>query len=293
MFGSVRSAGRVLVFHRPGCVPALRLSPKPFPGRRIREPPSHRTGHHAGQGDHHPGDRQIRALFVSAGNPVLSVPNGAELAEAMPQLELSVALDFYLTETTAQCDYVLPVTTMYERDDFPLLFQAFQATPFRQTTDAVVPAQGPGAHRVGHRRRPDAPDGHPVPGVRGPGRDRLSAGLLGRRLNPRFLVDTIIRIGRGGDWFGLRRGGLSFRSLDGRPSARRGVWNRSCAPASSATPWLTRVGGYDCGTMRSPTRLSELTARPEPIGYPLQLIGMREARSENSWMHNAPLADAR
>ena len=30
-----------------------------------------------------PGDGQIRALFVSAGNPVLSVPNGAELAEAM------------------------------------------------------------------------------------------------------------------------------------------------------------------------------------------------------------------
>ena len=26
-----------------------------------------------------------------------------------------------------------------------------------------------------------------------------------------------------------------------------------------------------------------------PDGYPLRLIGMREARSENTWMHNAPL----
>jgi anaerobic selenocysteine-containing dehydrogenase len=26
-----------------------------------------------------------------------------------------------------------------------------------------------------------------------------------------------------------------------------------------------------------------------PDGYPLRMIGMREARSENSWMHNAPL----
>ena len=34
---------------------------------------------------------QIRALLVSAGNPVLSVPNGPALGEAMKTLELSVA----------------------------------------------------------------------------------------------------------------------------------------------------------------------------------------------------------
>ncbi|PRC42472.1 formate dehydrogenase, partial [Mycobacterium sp. ITM-2017-0098] len=89
-----------------------------------------------------PGDRQIRAMFISAGNPVLSVPNGDELESALDALDLSVALDFYLTETTAHCDYVLPVTTMYERDDFPLTFQPFQATPFRQATEAVVAPVG-------------------------------------------------------------------------------------------------------------------------------------------------------
>ena len=89
-----------------------------------------------------PGDRQIKALFVSAGNPVLSVPNGDELEAAFEQLDLSVALDFYVTETTAHCDYILPVTTMYERDDFPITFQAFQATPFRQATEAVVAPAG-------------------------------------------------------------------------------------------------------------------------------------------------------
>ena len=89
-----------------------------------------------------PGDRQIRALFVSAGNPVLSVPNGDELEAAFEELELSVALDFYVTETTSRCDYILPVTTMYEREDFPYTFQAFQATPFRQATEAVVAPAG-------------------------------------------------------------------------------------------------------------------------------------------------------
>jgi anaerobic selenocysteine-containing dehydrogenase len=32
-----------------------------------------------------------------------------------------------------------------------------------------------------------------------------------------------------------------------------------------------------------------LVRRSAPDGYPLRLIGMRESRSENSWMHNAPL----
>jgi len=49
-----------------------------------------------------PGDGQIRALVVTAGNPVLSIANGDALARAMRSLECSVVLDFYLTETAAQ-----------------------------------------------------------------------------------------------------------------------------------------------------------------------------------------------
>ena len=98
---------------------------------------------------------------------MLSVPNGDELEAAFEGLDLWSASDFYVTETTAHCDYILPVTTMYERDDFALTFQQFQATPFRQTTEAVVDAAGRGAHRVGHHRRPDEPDGPAHTGVRG------------------------------------------------------------------------------------------------------------------------------
>ena len=35
--------------------------------------------------------------------------------------------------------------------------------------------------------------------------------------------------------------------------------------------------------------IDALHRRRAPDGYPMRLIGMREARSENSWMHNAPL----
>ena len=44
-----------------------------------------------------PGEGQIRAMFFSAGNPVLSVPNGDELVAAMDELELSVSIDLYLS----------------------------------------------------------------------------------------------------------------------------------------------------------------------------------------------------
>lgn len=51
------------------------------------------------------------------------------MENALESLDLSVGLDLYVNETTAHCDYVLPVTTMYERDDFAVTFQMFQATP--------------------------------------------------------------------------------------------------------------------------------------------------------------------
>jgi anaerobic selenocysteine-containing dehydrogenase len=235
-----------------------------------------------------PGDRQIRALFVSAGNPVLSVPNGAELAAAMPQLELSVALDFYLTETTARCDYVLPVTTMYERDDFPLLFQSFHATPFRQTTEAVVPPRGQARTEwqiVDELMRRMATRS---PAFAALAVARVSAGLLGRQLSPRTLADAVIRIGRGGDWFGLRRGGLSFNSLAERhphgavlePDLRTGTLR-------SAVAYPNRRIRLQHNEITA--QIGELRHRQDPVGYPLRLIGMRQARSENSWMHNAPL----
>src|ERR687891_327384 len=89
-----------------------------------------------------PGDLQIRALFVSAGNPVLSVPDGGALERALGELDLFVSLDFYVNETNRHADYVLPTTTPYEREDVPLAFLGFFTQPFIQMTEAVVPPPG-------------------------------------------------------------------------------------------------------------------------------------------------------
>ena len=89
-----------------------------------------------------PGPGQLRALIVSAGNPVLSVPNGRRLSKAMRGLDLQVGIDIYLNETHREADYVLPAATFLERDDLVLPLLDFQLTPFVQWTDAVVAPRG-------------------------------------------------------------------------------------------------------------------------------------------------------
>ncbi|HEY6178208.1 MAG TPA: molybdopterin-dependent oxidoreductase, partial [Kofleriaceae bacterium] len=55
-----------------------------------------------------PGDGQLKAVNSVATNPVLSAPNGAQLASALDQLELMVSVDIYLNETTRHADVILP-----------------------------------------------------------------------------------------------------------------------------------------------------------------------------------------
>src|SRR5947208_6193491 len=102
---------------------------------------------------------------------------------------------------------------MYERDDFPVTFQTFQAAPFRQATEAVVAPAGEARteweiiddlmQRMWVRT--------PVFAVMAAARKLLK--LFGVRLTPRLMIDGLIRLAQGGNRFGLRRGGLTFRLL--------------------------------------------------------------------------------
>lgn len=128
------------------------------------------------------GRDRIRALFVSAGNPVLSVPNGDELEAALAGLELMVGLDLYVTETTAHCDYLLPVTTMCT--SVTTSRWSSTTTPFRQATEAVVAPYGQCRSEWGHHRRAHRGD---FSGARrcwrrgpGPAGWRAGAGVRGR-----------------------------------------------------------------------------------------------------------------
>ena len=229
-----------------------------------------------------PGKGQMKALFVSAGNPVLSVPNGDELEAALPELDLMVGIDFYVNDTNRHADYVLPATTFLEREDYPLPFLALFTTPFIQSTEAVVEPAGEArqewevmeaiARRAGFESGPVAP--------------LRWIGKAGVRLSPKRLVEMLLRSGPKGDFFGLRRGGLSEKKLRENP---HGIVLGDHWPTGVLSKKVRHRGGK---VRLDPPEIvadaERLVARAEPTDeFPILMIGMRELRSHNSWMHNS------
>jgi anaerobic selenocysteine-containing dehydrogenase len=72
-----------------------------------------------------PGEGKIRGFIVSAGNPVISAPNGNKLAAALEQLDYMVAIDIYVNDTTKHANIILPPTTGLEVDNYDLVFNSF------------------------------------------------------------------------------------------------------------------------------------------------------------------------
>ncbi len=70
------------------------------------------------------GEGQIKMMFTTAGNPILSVPNGGALDEAFSNLEYMVSIDIYLNETTRHANIILPPTTGLETDHFDVVFHS-------------------------------------------------------------------------------------------------------------------------------------------------------------------------
>ncbi|WP_437947517.1 molybdopterin-dependent oxidoreductase [Sorangium sp. So ce296] len=62
-------------------------------------------------------DPPIRAVWVTAGNPVAMLPDSRAVAEALATRELVVVADSFLTDTARLAHLVLPTRTLLEADD--------------------------------------------------------------------------------------------------------------------------------------------------------------------------------
>ena len=92
-----------------------------------------------------PGTGQVRALFVTGGNPMLTMANGGRLRDAFSKLELLVTLDIFRSETGELAHYNLPCTSPMQRPDLPFIFPlmlGLQSRPYLQATDRVVEPEG-------------------------------------------------------------------------------------------------------------------------------------------------------
>jgi anaerobic selenocysteine-containing dehydrogenase len=233
-----------------------------------------------------PGDGQIRALVTFAGNPVLSTPNGRRLDAALENLEFMVSIDIYVNETTRHADLILPPAWALADDHFDVVFGAVAVRNFARWSPPVVAKRRGELHdweillglieRLG-----GGPTGTPM-------LDRVlrAAARVGYRWNPSQLVDLLMRIGPYGDRFLPWSDGLSLAKLKNAPHGidlgpmQVGHERRMYHPDRKvhlAVPALLEEFGRLEREMAEPIDADELL-----------LVGRRELRSNNSWMHNVP-----
>jgi anaerobic selenocysteine-containing dehydrogenase len=233
------------------------------------------------------GDGQVRALLLFAGNPVLSTPGGARLDEAMSTLEWCVAVDPYITESTRHADVILPPVSLLERSDVDVVFPALSVRNHIRYSPAALRAPKDGRE-----------DWQILMGIT----SRLGRGLRGRIegtafglgtrvVTPERVIDLGIQLGPYGT---LRRGPLRGLDLRKVKRARHGI---DLGPLEPRLPGALRFRDKKRVRLAPPVlvdearRLDELAeARDAALadGYDLVLIGRRQLRSNNSWMHNSP-----
>lgn len=225
---------------------------------------------------------RIRALFVTSGNPVHSVPGG-RLAAALERLDLVVSIDLYRNETAAHADYVLPATDMLERSDFPASHQSLQVVPHAQWTPPVVAPLGERrtewqifsdlALASGARPWGTTP-AHLLP--------RLNRLLARLPRSPQVGFDQLLAV--------LLRWGrrTTLGELRRRPE---GVLLPPTEPGSFLGHRVATPDGLvDLAPADLVADLERLAASEADLARPgvLRLVGRRDRRSHNSWMHNNP-----
>jgi anaerobic selenocysteine-containing dehydrogenase len=226
-----------------------------------------------------PGKGQIRGLLTVAGNPVLSAPHGSRLERAIEGLELMVAIDPYLNETTRHAHFVLPPTAPLERDHFDLVFNALAVRNTARYSSPLFDPPADARHdwqifaglqrRLGRSRQ-----------------ERWRSRVLAR-LGPRRLLDFGLRGGPYGTGLMPFRRGLTLQRLEAAP---HGLDLGPLEPRLEAV-LKTPGGRIDLAPTPFLEDLPRLLERLEEAGDVdgrLQLVGRRQVRSNNSWMHNVP-----
>jgi anaerobic selenocysteine-containing dehydrogenase len=220
-----------------------------------------------------PGEHQIRALFTGAGNPVMSTPNGRQLDEALAQLDFMVSLDPYLNETTRHADIILPPTSPLEHDHYDIAFHANAVRNTARFNEAIFDKPEGALHdweiftELGNR----------------------TALLLGVEPQPSVTPEQIIDLGL---QFGpYADQGMSLAKLREHPS---GI---DLGPLQAQLPGRLQTKDKvircdtpeplaDLARVRREFPAAGVAATDQPQLQPLQLIGRRHVRSNNSWMHN-------
>jgi anaerobic selenocysteine-containing dehydrogenase len=206
------------------------------------------------------GEGQIKALITVASNPVLSAPDGNRLSNALAGLELMISLDIYVNETSRFADVILPGLSPLEEAHYDVAFPQFSyrnqarfSPPVFTPSDTQMPEWKILA-TLTHIMGGSSLDQVPSP-----------TEIVAQRLEAGPYPITLQKV------------------LD----APHGIDLGALAPR---IPEVLRTPS-GCIELAHPSLLDDLSHALHSASYKhddFVLIGRREVRSNNSWMHNLP-----
>ncbi|MBW2294589.1 MAG: molybdopterin-dependent oxidoreductase [Deltaproteobacteria bacterium] len=264
------------------------------------------------------GKDRARALVTVCGNPVLSSPNGARLAAAMEELDFMVSVDIYLNETTRHADLILPTTVHMEHANYDFLFAGTSVRNFARYSpqifepEAGLPDLGDVLLEIAARSNGTEAsvldmmlfEGMLATFVGIPGTPCADVAIddarekLSSETGTLRLLDLMIRSGPYGDGFCEDNCEENFDEQAEAPDGLNLAKLRACDHAvdlGPLTPRLPEIIRKDHGRLKLVHEIFEkdierllagLAERRDPNR--LVLVGRRQLRNMNSWLHNLP-----
>jgi len=253
-----------------------------------------------------PGDGQVRAMLLLMTNPVRSAANSAQLDDAFSKLDFLVAIDFYINESTRHAHVILPTPSPAEQANYEIGFYLLSVRNMAKWSWPVVPPP-PGtpetwevlsnlaARLMGLTGAPPkmvddfifrkfaegaVDESCPWPGLTV---DEVVEKLDGA-VGPERILDMLLRLGPHGDGFGRRPGGLTLAAVQ---AAAHGI------DLGPLQPRLREIINTESGVIElaPPTMVNDLARLRARFGQRadgMVLIGRRDLRCSNSFMHNLP-----
>lgn len=209
-----------------------------------------------------PGEGQIKALVTSAGNPVLSTPNGRLLDKALSDLDFMVSIDIYINETTRHANIILPPATGLETDHYDMIFHIFAV---RNTA-----RYSPALFERGEDQRYDWEIFREL---------ALQMGGKPSAFSPKQMLAYALPFGP------YASEGITLDYLQQHPHGLDLGPLQVCLPERLFTPdrQINLIPEVFTAAL---AKLEIPAEEPEDSGT-LLLIGRRQLRSNNSWMHNS------
>lgn len=256
------------------------------------------------------GPGQIKGFICMAGNPALSAPNSRRLQEALEKVDFMVSIDCYLNETSRLANVLLPVPSPLEHSHYDIAFynlatrniahysktvfelsseqlddwqillhlaavvsdQKFEGDPVKVLDDFTI------GELVKHElKNENSP-------IYGRSAQEIFA-FLKKRKGPERLLDFYLRVGPYGDHFGKNLEGLTLTVLEENPHGM---------DFGTMQPRIKEILQTPSGKIElaPPVLVKDVMRLKQSLGSNsnnLLLVGRRDLRSNNSWLHNLPV----